>query len=370
MKIGVLTSSRADYGIYLPLLEKLKNNSNFELEIIAFGTHLSKGHGYTLKDIVKDNYVKIHQISSLVSDDSEESIVTSYGLSIIKFAKFWNENKFDLVFCLGDRFEMNAAVQAGIPFRVQFAHIHGGELTLGAIDNVFRHQITIASKLHLTANEIFSEKVTELIGSSKHVFTVGALSLENIETFQPIEKKLFYKKFNIPNKDFVLATFHPETIDIDSNKFFAEEMRKALFEIALSLTVIITMPNADTMGSVFREQIFKLNNTFPNKFICIENFGKENYFSAMHYCKLLLGNSSSGILEAASFGKYAINVGNRQKNRLQNLNVINVNFDQKEIVSAVENALKLGAFNGLNLYKKSYTVKKIIQIIQDYNETL
>ena len=370
MKIGVLTSSRADYGIYLPLLEKMKFDLDLEVEIIAFGTHLSKSHGYTLADILKDNYLKIHLISSLVSDDSEESIVTSYGLTILKFAKFWDEHKYDLVFCLGDRFEMNAAVQAGIPFRIKFAHIHGGESTLGAIDNIYRHQITVASNLHFTAADIFTKKVIELIGTSKHVHTVGALSLDEIETFDPIEKSLFYQKFELPNKDFVLATFHPETIDIESNKYFAKEMQKALSLISSKLMIIITMPNADTMGSVFRDEIIKLKETVPEKIFCIENFGKQNYFSAMHYSKLILGNTSSGILEAASFGKYAVNVGDRQKGRLQSHNVINAKFEHNDIIVAVEKALKQEVFKGLNVYRKSGTAYKIIQIVKSYNETV
>ena len=174
MKIGILTSSRADYGIYLPLLQKLKLDSFFDLEIIAFGTHLSKFHGYTLDQIENDGYSKIHKISSLISNDDEQSIATSYGLTVLKFAYFWANNQFDMVFCLGDRFEMSAAVQAGIPFGVKFSHIHGGETTLGAIDNIYRHQISLASQFHFTSSDIYSDKIAHLKGNIKNVYTVGA----------------------------------------------------------------------------------------------------------------------------------------------------------------------------------------------------
>ena len=193
MKIGVLTSSRADYGIYLPLLKKIKQDNFFELEIIAFGTHVSKSHGFTLNEIEKENYSKIHCIASLIAIDDEQGIATSYALTALKFADFWQHNKFDVVLCLGDRFEMSAAVQAGIPFNVKFAHLHGGETTLGAIDNIYRHQITLASNLHFTAGELFSERLTELIGHNKNVYTVGSLSLDGIERYQPINKSEFYK---------------------------------------------------------------------------------------------------------------------------------------------------------------------------------
>jgi GDP/UDP-N,N'-diacetylbacillosamine 2-epimerase (hydrolysing) len=364
MKIGVLTSSRADYGIYLPLLKKIKQDDFFELEIIAFGTHLSKSHGFTLNEIKKDNYTKIHCISSLIANDDEQGIATSYALTALKFADFWQHNKFDLVLCLGDRFEMSAAVQAGIPFNVNFAHLHGGETTLGAIDNTYRHQITMASNLHFTAGELFSDRVIELIGNNKNVYTVGSLSLNDIEKFQPINKTEFYEKFNIPNEDFALITFHPETVNTEMNQHFASEMRKALSHVTSKLYLVITMPNADTMGSVFRMEIEQLKNEFPAQVVCIENFGKENYFSAMYYAKLLIGNTSSGIIEAASFGKYVVNVGDRQKGRMQSENIINTNFSSDSIFKKTIEVKNLGIYNGNNIYWKPDSVQKIITILK------
>jgi GDP/UDP-N,N'-diacetylbacillosamine 2-epimerase (hydrolysing) len=364
MRIGVLTSSRADYGIYLPLLLKLKTDPFFELEIIAFGTHLSKFHGFTITEIEQNEYNTVHKISSLLSNDDEQSIATSYGLTTLKFANFWQSNKYDLVFCLGDRFEMSAAVQAGIPFGVKFAHIHGGETTLGAIDNIYRHQITISSILHFTAADLFSNKVRALTGSKTNVHTVGSLSLDEIENFKFIEKSLFYNKFQIPNQEFALITFHPETTALKANKSFAVEMRKALAQIAAKLFLIVTMPNADTMGSVFRVEIEKLKTEFLDQVLCIENFGKENYFTAMHFSRLIIGNTSSGILEAASFGKYVVNVGDRQKGRLQSKNVLNAKFDKFEIIDVVNKALKLGEFSGENVYYKQNVANTIIKIIK------
>lgn len=265
MKLGVLTSSRADYGIYLPLLNKIKNDVFFELEIIAFGTHLSRSHGYTLKDIEKDSYNCIHTISSLISNDSEESIASSYGLTVLKFADFWQNHKYDLVFCLGDRFEMSAAVQSGIPFGVKFAHLHGGETTLGAIDNIYRHQITLASTLHLTATDIFADKVCNLLDFPQNVFTIGSLSLNDIKSFVPIERQTFFEKFGIPDEEFVLVTFHPETMSSQDNFRYAEEMKKSLKNISKDRFIVITMPNADTQGSIYREAIEKLKLEVPDR---------------------------------------------------------------------------------------------------------
>lgn len=366
MRIGILTSSRADYGIYLPLLQKLKLDSFFELEIIAFGTHLSKSHGFTLNEIQKEDYAVIHTISSLISNDDEHAISSSYGLTVLKFADFWENHKYDLVFCLGDRFEMSAAVQAGIPFGVKFAHLHGGETTLGAIDNVYRHQIALASKLHFTATAVFREKVIHLMGSSEGVFDVGSLSLNDIKTFVPIDRVAFYEKFNIPEEEFVLVTFHPETMSVQENVPYAQEMKNALAIISKKVFVIITMPNADTQGSVYREVIEQLKNEFPDRILLIENFGKVNYFSAMHYAKILIGNTSSGILEAASFGKYVVNVGDRQKGRVQSDNVLNCEFEEMTVISAVEKAISFEKFNGENVYFKEGVADAIIKIIKEF----
>jgi len=366
MRIGILTSSRADYGIYLPLLQKMKSDSFFEMEIIAFGTHLSKGHGYTFDEIQKDGYTCIHSISALISNDDEQSIVSSYGLTVLKFADFWTSHTYDLVFCLGDRFEMSAAVQAGIPFGVKFAHIHGGETTLGAIDNVYRHQITLASNLHFTATDIFRDKVTDLIGSSDDVFDVGSLSLNDIKSFIPMDKTPFFEKFNIPNEAFILVTFHPETKSVQENVQYAKAMKNALAKISKKVFLIITMPNADTQGSVFRESIAQLKKELPNRFLLIENFGKVNYFSAMHYAKILIGNTSSGILEAASFGKYVVNIGDRQKGRVQSDNVLNCEFEEIAIITAVDKAMSFEKYNGKNVYFKQGVADNIIKIVKEF----
>lgn len=364
MKVGVLTSSRADYGVYLPLLSQLNNDPFFQLEVIAFGTHLSKHHGYTISDIRKDKYKKVYTISSLIGDDDKQAIATSYSLTALKFADFWQQNKFDIVFCLGDRFEMSAAVQAGIPFNINFAHIHGGETTRGAIDDIYRHQITIASNLHFTASEMFSKRVVELKGSEFNVFTIGSLSLNQVEKFSPINKITFLEKFKISDQEFALITFHPETVNTGMNDQFAVEMRKALSYLAKKLFLVITMPNADTMGSFYRREIALLREEFRDKVVCIENFGKENYFNAMFHSKVIIGNSSSGIIEAASFSKYVVNVGNRQEGRLQSQNVINTSFEYKSIIDGINRALELGEFRGENLYLKAGSAKRIVEVLK------
>lgn len=364
MKIGVLTSSRADYGIYQPLLEKLREDSFFELEIVAFGTHLSKFHGYTVNEIYKDNFPIIHEINSILTNDDEVAISTAYSLTALKFSDFWKYNKYDLVFCLGDRFEMNAAVQAGIPYRINFAHIHGGETTLGAIDNIYRHQITMASHIHFTAADVFSKKIIQLINDSSCVYTVGSLSLDGINDFLPRKKDEFYKEFGLKEEPFALVTFHPETVNVDKNKDYAKEMKVGLLNCLELINLVITMPNADTLGTIYREEILRLKQEHPDKVILIENFGKTNYFTAMKYATVLIGNTSSGIIEAASFNKYVLNVGNRQDGRLQSENTINIPYNATIIGEKLKEAILRGDYLGNNVYYKGGSAQKIINLIK------
>jgi GDP/UDP-N,N'-diacetylbacillosamine 2-epimerase (hydrolysing) len=368
MKIGVLTSSRADYGIYLPLIQELKCDSFFELEIIAFGTHLSLFHGYTINEIEKDGYNIIHKLSTILTNDDKQSIATSYGLTALKFSDFWTSNYYDFVFCLGDRFEMNAAVQAGIPFGIRFAHIHGGETTLGALDNIYRHQISLASHLHFIAADCFKKRLIDILGNSENIYSTGSLSLSNIKSFIPINKLDFFEKFKIPNSDYILVTFHPETVSLKDNFSHVKEIKEILSEIVKIITLVITMPNADMQGSLYREVMVQLEKDFPSRVVLIENFGKENYFSAMYYSKIMLGNTSSGIIEAASFGKYVVNVGDRQKGRAQSENIFNCKFNKNEIAIAVNKALNLKKFNKENIYYKDFAVQNIIKIIKSFNE--
>lgn len=364
MKIGILTSSRADYGIYLPLLQKLKVDSFFELEIIAFGTHLSKTHGYTLTDIVKDGYNTIHEIISLVNDDSQKGIATSYGNTVLEFSNFWAVQKFDLVFCLGDRFEMSAAVQSSIPFGIKLAHIHGGETTLGAIDNIYRHQITLASQVHFVSTQYYKQKVKNFGVNTKKIHNIGSLSLDNIKNFQPIDKSIFYNKFKIKDQPFALVTFHPETVSVHANLTYAKEMKKALAILSNEINIIITMPNADTLGSVYRKQLNNLKDECSNSITLIENFGKINYFNAMYYASILIGNTSSGIIEAASFNKNVVNVGERQKGRTHGANVFSVEFDSKKIIELTSKLLLAPTFSDENIYFKKNPSSQIISILK------
>lgn len=368
MKLGVLTSSRADYGIYKPLLQKLKSNPNFELRIIVFGMHLMDKFGCTINEIENDSHGKIHRIEGMPEGDTKLEVIEGYAEIINRFGYFWSNNHFDCVLALGDRWEMSAAVQASIPFEVTVAHIHGGETTLGATDNIYRHQITLASKIHFTASELFSKRVASITGSSENVFNVGSLSIEEISDLQLPDWKSVKEKFHIPFDHFILCTIHPESVNADRNKHFANIVFETLEDLSSDHNILITASNADVMGSIFNAELSRLAKLVPKSVKYIKSLGKLNYFSAIKNSQFLLGNTSSGIIEAASFKKWVINIGDRQKGRLRSSNVLDVPFSKARIIDVVNQLPNKGTFRGANVYYKAGTSDLIINQLLKYED--
>jgi GDP/UDP-N,N'-diacetylbacillosamine 2-epimerase (hydrolysing) len=365
MRIGILTSSRADYGIYLPLLRKLKGDVYFETDIIAFGTHLSEFHGLTINQIRSDGFEVKYTVSTVFVDDSPKGIATLMGQTSIEFAKFWQSkgHLFDLIFCIGDRYEMFAAVMAGVHFQIPFAHFHGGERSLGATDNIFRHAITLASKIHFSSTIESVKRIAELTETTNGIFHVGALSLDNLKDIKLLTMEEFNNKWGIDlSKKTILVTFHPETTSLTKNDLYSKEIIEAINALP-EFQVLITMPNADTESNVIRNNFIANFHDNRNVFL-VENLGTQSYFTAMNYCTLLIGNTSSGIIEAASFKKYVINLGERQKGRTTGSNVIHTAIDSSVIVSKILNTANLMDFEGDNIYFNGGASEKILNILK------
>ena len=364
MKVGVLTSSRADFGIYLPLLKLLKEDSFFSLEIIAFGTHLSKKHGSTISEIEKYDFKKIHKIITTPELDSAKNIAQSIGDTISKFSNFWDKNLFDLVICLGDRYEMFAAVSASVPFNIDIAHIHAGETTLGAIDNAFRHAISLFSKILFVSTDQYKQRALAIVEKDVQVFNVGALSIDNLRKESLLTKTEFLEKFKIDlNLPTILATFHPETIDIEKNEIYINELLSTFDELSKNYQVIITLPNTDTMGQMIRDAIMAYQKE-NDKLIVIESFGMQGYLSCMKHCSFLLGNTSSGFVEASYFPKWVINLGRRQEGRIVSSNILNTPIIKSKIIAQVNKIANATKLQKESIYGSGNTGEKIIAKIK------
>ncbi len=366
MRIGVLTSSRADYGIYRPLLEALRAAGGFDVQLFVFGTHLSPYHGATVRQIEADDLAPIaERIESLVLADSPEAISVAMGLTTTRFAAVWArwQGKLDLVLALGDRFEMFAAVAAAVPLGFRIGHLHGGETTLGAIDNVFRHSLTLMAQVHFASTARHAARVVELVGTDRHVFNVGALSLANLLTVPLLTTAEFAAKFGIDlARPTVLVTFHPETVAFERNQQYAEELVAALTE--LPEQILITMPNADTLGTVIRAALEEFVSAAGGRAVAIESLGTQGYFSAMQHCAYLIGNTSSGIIEAASLGRYVLNLGDRQAGRDAGENVRHCPVERTAIVRSATELSHLGAYTGPNLYGDSSAAARVVAQLQ------
>lgn len=361
MEIALLTSSRADYGFLRPLLKAAQKQKNLRLNLIVFGTHLSHKHGYTIKSIVDDGYKIYKKLKILPAGDNPADISKNMGEVHVQFAGLWKKNKFDLILCLGDRYEIYAAVSASIPFNIPVAHISGGETTNGSIDNYFRNALTLMARYHFTNTAKNAERVKEIIGSDRGVFHTGSLAIDNILSTKVLTKNEFRRKFLFDiGQPFILFTFHPETVDYDQNRGFGKTIKKILSEA--TMPVLATLPNADTMGDLIADNIKAAAKKNPGVFV-ISSLGSAGYYTALKYCKFVMGNSSSGIVEAATFKKYVLNLGKRQDGRERNNNVIDVRMDEKSIRRAMEKIPTLEPLNGSNQYGDGRSAGRILNIL-------
>jgi len=363
-KIALLTSSRADYSIYYPLIKKIYKNPLIHLDIISFGTHNSLFFGESFKQIERDGFDIKYKIDALVLGESPESISDSLGMTMIKFSTIWKLEKYDLILCLGDRYEMFAAVSSSIPFNIPVAHIAGGEVTLGAIDNIFRNSLTIMSKYHFVSTEKYKEQVVKLIGYEhrEKVYNVGALSIDNLKKLELLSIEHFHAQFGIDlSKDSILITFHPETVSYSKNEFYIDELIASFAELK-AYQLIITMPNADTMGNMIRQKLNAYIDASSHAF-GIESFGTVGYLTCMKYCNFMLGNTSSGFVEASYFPKFVINLGSRQKGRIETANIFTIEITKDNILSTIRLVENSTLPKNCNIYGDGTASVKIMEVI-------
>lgn len=369
-RIGIMTGTRAEYGLLKPLMQEINKDNDLELYLIVSGMHLSPEFGMTYKEIEEDGFQINAKVEMLLSSDSPAGISKSIGLGVIGFADEFQRADLDMLILLGDRYEALSAAICALVMRIPIAHLHGGELTEGAIDEGIRHSITKMSYLHFTSTEQYRNRVIQLGENPERVFYVGALGVENIKKINLMTKEELERSIHFEiDENTVIVTYHPVTLENNT----VEEQFLNLLEVLdrnPKIRMIFTKANADTNGRIVNELIDKYAAQNSERACAFVSLGQKRYLSALKYCRIVIGNSSSGIIEAPSFGKPIINIGDRQKGRICADSVINCGYTQQEIQQAMETALteefENKARNCRNPYEKENTAANIISVIKDY----
>lgn len=334
-KICVVTGTRADYGLLRWVMQGIKEDADLSLQIIATGMHLSPEFGLTYKAIEADGFEIAYKVEMLTSSDTPGGIAKSMGLGMISFADALKELNPDLMVVLGDRFEIFAATATALVARIPVAHLHGGETTEGAFDEAFRHSITKMSHLHFVAAHEYKQRVIQLGEQPEHVFLVGGLGVDNIKRLKLLDSKSLEADLGFKfGKKSLLITFHPVTLENSSAASQMEALLAALAQLK-DTQLIFTMSNADTDGRTLIKMVEQFASQHANAH-AFTSLGQLRYLSCIAQVDGVVGNSSSGLIEVPSFKKGTINIGERQRGRLQATSVINCYPSQESIADAIK----------------------------------
>ncbi len=334
-KICVITGTRAEYGLLRWVMQGIKDDGELTLQIIVTGMHLSPEYGLTYQAIEQDGFQINRKVEMLTSSDTAVGITKSMGLGMIGFADALNELQPDLIVVLGDRFEIFAAVSAALVARIPVAHLHGGETTEGAFDEALRHSITKMSQLHFVAAEPYRQRVIQLGEQPESVFLVGGLGVDNIKHLKLLERAELEASldFKLGSKN-LLVTFHPVTLETATAAVQMAELLAAL-DALQDTHLIFTLPNADTDGRALIQMVHKFVAQHVHT-RAYTSLGQLRYLSCIAQMDGVVGNSSSGLAEVPSFKKGTINIGDRQRGRLQAGSVINCEPTQGSIANALK----------------------------------
>ena len=354
-KICVVTGTRAEYGLLYWLMKEIQLDKELELQLIVTGMHLSPEFGLTYKEIEKDFKID-KKIEMLLSSDTAVGISKSMGLAQISFSEAYQDLKPDILVVLGDRYEIFSAVSAAMIAQIPIAHLHGGETTEGAFDESIRHSITKMSHLHFTAADDYKNRVIQLGENPSKVFNVGGLGIENIKRLKLLSREEFEESINFKlNKKNIIVTFHPVTLEKSTAKDQFQELLNAIDELE-DTNIIFTKANSDTDGRIINQMIDEYVSKNSQKAVGFTSLGQLRYLSTLQYVDAMVGNSSSGLIEAPSFKIATINIGDRQKGRLKAKSIIDCKSDKISILDA---------------FKKSYSdefKKELKTIINPYGD--
>jgi GDP/UDP-N,N'-diacetylbacillosamine 2-epimerase (hydrolysing) len=367
-RIAVVTGSRADYGLLYWTLRQIHQDPDLSLLLVVTGMHLSPEFGMTVRDIERDGLPVTECVEILLSSDSGQATATAMGIGLIKFGEVWARLQPDIILVLGDRFEILAAVAAALPLVIPVAHIHGGESTEGLIDEGIRHAVTKLAHLHFASTDRYAQRIRQMGEEAWRVTVCGAPGLERIRRMSPLGREELERRLGADlGKPTLLVTYHPVTLEPGLAQQQISNLLAALDEVGLS--IIFTQSNADPGGRIIAEQTKAFAATRP--WCCsFDNLGMETYASLMRYATAMVGNSSSGIIEAGSLGLPVVNIGERQRQRVRGPNVIDAGYGVEEIVAAIRRASSsefraaiAGASNPYDFGTPSETIVRVLKTV-------
>lgn len=360
--IGVVTTARSDYSIYRSVLRRIQADPDLRLMLFVGGAHLSPQHGLTVREIERDGFPIAERVETPLASDSQESVSKAMGCGLLEFAQAFARSRPDILLVLGDRFEVLSAVAAALPFNIPVAHLHGGESTFGALDESIRHAVTKLSHLHFAATQTYGDRIVRMGETPWRVCVSGAPALDALGDLPPTNAATFEKTYSVQVSPApLLVTYHPVTLELEQLPAQVEALLGALDDVRCP--VIFTDPNADASNGVIRAKIeaFVAENDRAWR---VPSFGPTGYLDALRLCAAMVGNSSSGIIEAPSFRLPVVNIGTRQDGRVRAANVIDVGYGRAEIAQAIGRALSADftqSLNGLaNPYGDGHASERIV----------
>lgn len=374
-KICIVTGTRAEYGLFHPIIKQIISNSNLELQLIVTTMHLKEEFGFTYQqiqnDALKEGFEISIMIDNLVQENSKTDNAKSTANVISELSNAYENLQPDCVLLLGDRFETLGAATAALLMQIPIAHIHGGEISEGAVDEQIRHAITKMASLHFCSTEIYKNRIIQMGEQPNNVFNVGAPGIDNISngnfsTVSEISKSL---QWNFDNRT-ILFTYHSETLNVKNSYHDISSILKILKNS--NCKVLFTYANADEGGDSINSEIEKFVATDLERYCVVKSLGLQRYLSAMKHCNFVMGNSSSGIIEAASFHKPVVNIGNRQKGRLCAKNVLHCTVENlpKTLEHANSETFKHKCLTIANIYGDGKSASKIASLLENRSFTV
>ncbi|MCY7294360.1 UDP-N-acetylglucosamine 2-epimerase [Alteromonas sp. a30] len=368
MKVCVVTGTRAEYGLFYWLLKALNDDPSFELQLVVTGMHLSPEFGSTYQEIEKDGFPIHDTVEILLSGDSPVAITKSTGLALMGFAESFKNLQPDLVMLLGDRFEALGAATAALFANIPIAHLHGGEATFGAVDESIRHAISKMAHIHFPATEEYRARLIQMGEQPESVYNVGALGVESSVKTQALSKQALEESIGFDlGERFFLVTYHPVTLDVQEQREGMQAMLEAL-DAFPNVKLLITFPNADAHGRELIDTLKRYVSQNSERVYLTESLGRVRYLSALSHCACVVGNSSSGVIEAPSFSVPTVDIGCRQQGRARADSVFNCKPTKDSILKTLNHVMaqKYSAADPIftNPYDGGETSQQIIEILK------